>query len=118
MDWGQRAEDLNKEASSELRDYVEVTETVEGLHLGLAKTICSEDSKPCVKKSDRFLKKKLDCDGCGAAHGDAKLKYCSRCKMATYCSQTGQQRHWTFHETFCRPRTEPDLASGELQLEK
>ena len=42
--------------------------------------------------------------GCGASGGAAtKLRLCSRCKMARYCSVECQRRHWPTHKLACRP---------------
>ena len=48
------------------------------------------------------------CSGCGlkptASSGstsDVRLRQCSRCKSASYCSITCQRNHWPLHRVFC-----------------
>jgi hypothetical protein len=39
------------------------------------------------------------CMGCGASH---KLKTCSKCKVARFCSAACQQRTWAEHKPHCK----------------
>ena len=41
------------------------------------------------------------CSGCAIIYN--RLKQCSRCMSALYCSVTCQKRHWPLHKTVCLP---------------
>src|SRR5689334_6850471 len=43
-----------------------------------------------------------------------RLKKCSRCKQAAYCSVACQREHWrNGHRDDCKPQTEPKSKPGE-----
>ncbi|KDQ50586.1 hypothetical protein JAAARDRAFT_141723 [Jaapia argillacea MUCL 33604] len=47
------------------------------------------------------------CDNCGKlGSGTVKLKMCSSCHTARYCSTDCQKKHWRTHKPVCRPFSE------------
>ena len=47
------------------------------------------------------------CHGCWATGPNSKLKKCSRCQEASYCSRECQMEDWKNHKELCEPESSP-----------
>ncbi|KAF9201719.1 hypothetical protein BGZ49_008072 [Haplosporangium sp. Z 27] len=74
-----------------LRDGKEPPEEPLSTIFFLPQELYAKDFKQCVHP---------DC--CIPERDEVKLKKCSRCKKATYCSQTCQTAHWKEHKKECQ----------------
>jgi hypothetical protein len=48
--------------------------------------------------------KQVTCDTCKKRSSYTKMKKCSRCRNATYCSVECQKQDWNRHKTECQKR--------------
>jgi hypothetical protein len=49
------------------------------------------------------------CARCEKGAKESKLRFCSRCKVAAYCSEECQRAHWKEHKKECTPITEQNV---------
>ncbi|TFK79377.1 hypothetical protein K466DRAFT_606191 [Polyporus arcularius HHB13444] len=69
-------------------------------------------------KNFRPLGDSTQCDTCGAKGGKQqnRLRKCSGCSLAVYCSKECQKKAWSTHKLWCRTRdcgTKPNSVIGE-----
>lgn len=54
-----------------------------------------------------------NCSSCGLENKEDKLKRCSVCKTAVYCSRECQCSHWPSHKEHCKPCPQSQLRSEQ-----
>lgn len=91
-----------------------VTQTKEGANVGFGATAKSRSEyrkrlveQPVVKKcaasySDDRLKHCVYCEMCFRFKDGLKFRYCTVCRIASYCSKECQVAHWKDHKLICK----------------
>lgn len=49
---------------------------------------------------------------CQMCHVVTKLRYCTTCKSAGYCSEACQLQDWVQHKRYCKPRVAEEVKAG------
>jgi hypothetical protein len=70
------------------------------VHAGKFLIELQEDGNQIMSKAENVSRCDLACNKCGKVSTD--MKRCSRCKAATYCSESCQKAHWPQHKTQCK----------------
>lgn len=83
---------------------------------------CREAAKPehqsdCRRRQQRDHRrtKRVQCDTCHEKFPYTKMKKCSRCRAATYCSQECQRNDWERHKTDCAKEQQKQKQEQEQQ---
>ena len=63
---------------------------------------CRERRKQRDERRERSSSKQIQCDTCARRFSCMKMKKCSSCRHATYCSVDCQKVDWERHKTFCK----------------
>ena len=66
---------------------------------------CRERRKQREERRDRSSSKQIQCDTCARKFSCTKMKKCSSCRHATYCSVDCQKVDWERHKSFCKRLT-------------
>ena len=64
--------------------------------------MCRERRKQREERRERYSRKQIQCDTCARKFPCTKMKKCSSCRHATYCSVDCQKVDWERHKSFCK----------------
>jgi hypothetical protein len=64
--------------------------------------ICRDRRKQREQRRERSSSKQIQCDTCARKFSCTKMKKCSSCRIATYCSVDCQKVDWERHKVFCK----------------
>lgn len=67
--------------------------------------LCRERRKLREERRERCSSKQIQCDTCARRFSCTKMKKCSSCRHATYCSVDCQKVDWERHKSFCKRLT-------------